>query len=118
MFFANTKDEIQHLKQEAELGCSKAQHRIGMLHIQEKRNLENLFEAYKWLFISVALGNEKARKDLIKVNSLFGSDEEIELCFDLVLEWFDEKFDIDNLGEEEKWKPELLKWRFSSANVH
>jgi len=118
MFFANTKDEIQHHKQEAELGCSKAQHRLGVLLIQEQKNFDDLFEAYKWLFIAVALGNEKARNDLIQVNSLLDGDEEIDTGFDLVLEWFDRKYDIHKLCDEEKWKPELLKWRFSAANVH
>jgi len=118
MFFANSKDEMQHHQQEAELGCSKAQHRLGVLLIQEQKNLDDLFEAYKWLFIAVALGNEKARNDLIQVNSLLGGDEEIDIGFDLVLNWFGEKYDIHKTGDEEKWKPELLKWRFSAANVH
>ena len=118
MFFANTNDEIRHQKQEAELGCSKAQHRLGVLLIQEKKSLDNFFEAYKWLFIAVALGNEDARNDLIQVNNLLGDDEEIDTGFDLVMEWFGEKFNSHKSSNEENWKPELLKWRFSSAHVH
>lgn len=118
MIFKNSKDEIQHQKHEAELGCTKAQHRLGVLLIQEAKTINNLFEAYKWLFISVVLGNENARNDLQRVNNLLGSDEDIDTGFDLVTEWFREKFDDRKSSNEEKWSPELLKWRFSPAYVH
>jgi len=118
LIFSNIQDEILHHEQDAELGCTKAQHRLGVLLIHDKRNTENLFKAYKWLFISVALGNEKARNDLQKVNNLLGGDEEIDVGFNLVMEWFGEKFDSNKSKDEEKWKPELLKYRFSAAALH
>lgn len=118
MIFATSRDEILHHVQDAELGCSKAQHQLGVLLTQDKRNIDHLIEAYKWLFISVILGNENARNDLQQVNNLLGSDEEIDKGFDLVVDWFNEKFDAHKSSNEEKWKPELLKWRFSPAHVH
>ena len=118
MIFANPQFEILHLKKDAEIGCTKAQHQLGLFILQLDDEIQNYYEAYKWLFISCALGNEGARNDLIKVNSLLGSDDDIDEGFDRVLEWFGNKFDHNEYGEEEKWSPELLKWRFSAAHVH
>jgi hypothetical protein len=118
IIFANTDQEIQYRLLESERGCSLSQHRLGLLILHHKKNIDSLFEAYKWLFISVALGNEKARDDLIQVNALLGGDEEIDTGFDLVVNWFEEKYDQYSETKDDKWTPELLKWRFSSACVH
>jgi hypothetical protein len=115
--FANLEQEMLFRKEDAELGCSKAQHRLGSLLMQRKNDLKALHEAYKWLFISVVLGNESAKDDLTEVNKMLGEDE-IDPGFELATEWLTEKFDEDINAKEEEWSMELLKWRFSPATVH
>ena len=117
LVFANPDHEMLCQKEEAERGCSKAQHRLGSLLLQKKNDLKAMHEAYKWLFISVVLGNESAKDDLTKVNVILGEDE-IDPGFDLASDWLAEKFDDDINAKEEEWAIELLKWRFSPTNVH
>ena len=83
----------------------------------QKNNINALYEAYKWLFIAVALGNENAKNDLAEVNSLLGADE-IDPGFDMAMEWFSEKFDDSLERQEEEWSIELLRWRFAPKCVH
>ena len=78
---------------------------------------ESIYESYKWLFISVALGNENAKDDLTEVNALLGVDE-IDPGFDMAMEWFSEKFEESLERQEEEWSMELLRWRFGPACVH
>jgi hypothetical protein len=115
--FANLEQEILHRTEEADRGCSKAQHRLGSLLMQKKYDLKALHEAYKWLFISVVLGNESAKDELAEVNKMLGEDE-IDPGFELATEWLAEKFDEDINTKEEEWSMELLKWRFSPSAVH
>ena len=115
--FANLDQEILHISEEAERGYSKAQHRLGFLLMQRKNDLKALHEAYKWLFISVVLGNENAKDDLTIVNEILGEDE-IDPGFELATEWLAEKFDEGINAQEEEWAMELLMWRFSPTAVH
>jgi hypothetical protein len=117
VIFANLDQEILHRTEEAERGCSKAQLRLGSLLMERKNDLKALHEAYKWLFISVVLGNESAKDVLAEVNKMLGEDE-IYPGFELATEWLAEKFDEDINTKEEEWSMELLKWRFSPAAVH
>ena len=117
IIFANEEQEILYRREDSELGCTKAQHRLGALLMLEKKNINSLYEAYKWLFIAVALGNENARDDLSEVNSLLGVDE-IDPGFDMAMEWFSEKFEESLERQEEEWSMELLRWRFSPTCVH
>jgi hypothetical protein len=115
--FANLEQEMLFRKEDAELGCSKAQHRLGSLLMQRKNDLKALHEAYKWLFIPVVPGNANAKDDLTEVNSMLDEDE-IDPGFELATEWLTEKFDEDINAKEEEWSMELLKWRFSPSAVH
>jgi hypothetical protein len=115
--FANEEQEILYRREDSERGCTRAQHRLGALLMIQKNNMTFLYEAYKWLFIAVALGNENARNDLAEVNSLLGVDE-IDAGFDMAMEWFSEKFDESPERQEEEWTLELLRWRFTPACVH
>ena len=117
IIFANEEQEILYRREDSERGCTKAQHRLGALLMIHKKNINALYEAYKWLFISVALGNEIAKNDLNEVNSLLGVDE-IDPGFDMAMEWFSEKFDDSIERQEEEWSMELLRWRFALTCVH
>ena len=117
IIFANEEQEILYRREDSERGCTKAQHRLGALLMLKKKNINSLYEAYKWLFISVALGNENARNDLAEVNSLLGVDE-IDPGFDMAMEWFSEKFEESIDRKEQEWSMELLTWRFGTACVH
>jgi TPR repeat protein len=117
IIFANEEQEILYRREDSERGCTKAQHRLGALLMIQKNNINVLYEAYKWLFIAVALGNENARNDLSQVNSLLGVDE-IDPGFDMAMEWFSEKFDDSLERQEEEWSMELLRWRFAEKCVH
>jgi len=117
IIFANEEQEILYRREDSERGCTKAQHRLGALLMLKKRNINALYEAYKWLFIAVGLGNENARDDLNEVNALLGVDE-IDPGFDMAMEWFSEKFEESPERQEEEWSMELLKWRFGLACVH
>ena len=117
IIFANEEQEILYRRDDSERGCTKAQHRLGALLMLMKRNINALYEAYKWLFISVALGNENARDDLTEVNALLGVDE-IDPGFDMAMEWFSEKFEESIERQEQEWSMELLRWRFGPACVH
>lgn len=117
IIFANEEHEILYWRDDSERGCSKAQHRLGALLMLKKKNINALYEAYKWLFISVALGNENARDDLTEVNALLG-DDEIDHGFDMAMEWFGDKFEESPERQEEEWSMKLLRWRFGPACVH
>ena len=117
IIFANEEQEILYRREDSERGCTKAQHRLGALLMIQKNNINALYEAYKWLFIAVALGNENAKNDLAEVNSLLGADE-IDPGFDMAMEWFSEKFDDSLERQEEEWSIELLRWRFAPKCVH
>ena len=117
IIFVNEEQEILHRREDSERGCTKAQHRLGALLMIQKNNINALYEAYKWLFIAVALGNENAKNDLAEVNSLLGAVE-IDPGFDMAMEWFSEKFDDSPDRREEEWSMELLRWRFAPTCVH
>jgi TPR repeat protein len=117
IIFANEEQEILYRREDSERGCTKAQHRLGALLMIQKNNINALYEAYKWLFIAVALGNENARNDLSEVNYLLGV-EEIDPGFYMAMEWFSEKFDDSPDRREEEWSMELLRWRFAPTYVH
>ena len=117
IIFVNEKQEILYRREDSERGCTRAQHRLGALLMIQKNNINALYEAYKWLFIAVALGTENAKNDLAEVNSLLGADE-IDPGFDMAMEWFSEKFDDSLERREEEWSMELLRWRFAPTCVH
>ena len=117
IIFVNEEQEILYRREDSERGCTKAQHRLGALLMIQKNNINALYEAYKWLFIAVALGNENARNDLSEVNYLLGV-EEIDPGFYMAMEWFSEKFDDSPDRREEEWSMELLRWRFAPTYVH
>jgi TPR repeat protein len=115
--FQSVPEEIQWHLTEAELGYTKIQHRLGSLYLGLTGSVEELYQAYKWLFISVALGNEAAKDDLIEVNTRLDYDQ-IDQAYQLAEDWFDEKFDEISERDESKWSPELMKWRFALPLVH
>ena len=117
LHFQSVPEEIQWHLTEAELGYTKIQHRIGSLYLESSCSVEELYQAYKWLFISVALGNEAAKDDLIEVNTRLDYDQ-IDQAYQLAEDWFDEKFDEISERDESKWSPELMKWRFALPLVH
>jgi TPR repeat protein len=117
LHFQSVPEEIQWHLNEAELGYTKIQHRIGSLYLESTYSVEELYQAYKWLFISVALGNEAAKDDLIEVNTRLDYDQ-INQAYQLAEDWFDEKFDEISERDESKWSPELMKWRFALPLVH
>lgn len=98
------------------LGYIKAQHRLGLLYLQSACGIEDLYLAYKWLFISIALGNVSATADLVEVNVRFDSDES-DKGYELAEYWFEEKFDESWERDESRWSPELLRWRFAPSLV-
>lgn len=117
LHFQSVPEEIQWHLNEAELGYTKIQHRIGSLYLESTCSVEELYQAYKWLFISVALGNEAAKDDLIEVNTRLDYDQ-INQAYQLAEDWFNEKFDEISERDESKWSPELMKWRFALPLVH
>ena len=88
-----------------------------MLYLESASGIEELYQAYKWLFISVALGNDTAKDDLVEVNKRLDYDQ-IDEAYLLAERWFETKFDDDLDREECKWSPELMKWRFALPLVH
>ena len=117
LLFLSVLDEIKWLKADAVLGFTRAQHRLGVLYLESASGSDDLYQAYKWLFISVALGNEAARDDLIEVNRRLDY-EQIGEAYQLAEDWFEEKFDDDLDRDEGNWSPELMKWRFALPLVH
>jgi len=117
LHFQSVSEEIQWYLTEAELGYTKIQHRLGSLYLGLTGSVEDIYQAYKWLFISVALGNEAAKDDLIEVNTRLDYDQ-IDQAYQLAEDWFDEKFDEVSERDECKWSPELMKWRFALPLVH
>lgn len=117
LHFLSVLDEIKWLKADADLGFTSAQYRLGKLYLESASGSDDLYQAYKWLFISVALGNEAARDDLIEVNRRLDY-EQIGEAYQLAEDWFEEKFDDDLDRDECNWSPELMKWRFALPLVH
>lgn len=110
-------EEIKWHQPDANLGYTKVQHRLGLLYLESATDPHELYQAYKWLFISVALGNEKAREALIEVNRRLDY-EQIGEAYQLAEDWFEEKFDDDLGRDESNWSPELMKWRLALPLVH
>jgi TPR repeat protein len=115
--FQSVPEEIKWHLPDANLGFTSAQHRLGGLYLESASGSDDLYQAYKWLFISVALGNETARDDLIEVNRRLDY-EQIGEAYQLAEDWFEEKFDDDLDRDECNWSPELMKWRFALPLVH
>lgn len=115
--FQSAPEEILWHQTDANLGYTKAQHRLGLLYLESAIDAGELYQAYKWLFISVALGNETARDDLIEVNTRLDYDQ-INEAYQLAEDWFEEKFDEEFERDESVWSPELLKWRFALPLVN
>ena len=115
--FQSVPEEIKWHQADANLGFTSAQHRLGVLYLESASGSDDLYQAYKWLFISVALGNETARDDLIEVNRRLDY-EQIGEAYQLAEDWFEEKFDDDLDRDECNWSPELMKWRFALPLVH
>jgi hypothetical protein len=66
------------------------------------------------LFISVWLGHLKAHPDLIKIMLILDIDG-TEDSYELVDEWYEQKFD-DSRGEDQQtWSMELLRLRFGDT---
>jgi hypothetical protein len=85
--------------------------------MEKPADASGIREAYKWLFISASLGHLTASKGLLDVMLLMGDDESDD-AYELVLEWYDEKFD-DARGEDQRiWSLELLRIRFQPALVN
>ncbi len=108
---------MKWLQADAELGHVHVQHRLGLLYLGRDSDAADLFQAYKWLFISVALGNLAAKDDLIEVNRRL-DEPQIDEAYQMALNWFEEKFDDDIDWENGRWSPELMKWRFAPSLVH
>jgi TPR repeat protein len=115
--YLSAKNQIQWLTEPSDLGCTKSQHRLGRLYLDGERSLENLSQAYKWLFIAVALGNKNAEKDLIEVNTLMSHDD-IDDAYELALSWIEALWDAPLDRDESKWYPELLQYRFTKSAVN
>lgn len=115
--FQSVPEEIKWHQTDANLGFTSAQHRLGVLYLESASGSDDLYQAYKWLFISVALGNEMAKDDLIEVNRRLDY-EQISEAYQLAEDWFEEKFDDDLDRDECNWSPELMKWRFALPLVH
>ena len=112
--FANAENEKAWLRSEADRGDVESQHRLGLLLMEEATDANALREAYKWLFISVWLGHSKAHPDLMKIMLILDTDG-TEDSYQLVDEWYAEKFD-DSRGEDQQtWSIELLRLRFGDT---
>jgi hypothetical protein len=108
---------ISSLLIEAERGCSKSQQLLGRYLIDFAGDAASKLQAYKWLFISSALGNKAAEPDFQGIHGTL-KDEDADDAYQLAESWFDEKFDLVEEMPDAAWSLELLKWRFSSSNVH
>ena len=115
--FANGDDEKAWLRSEADRGDVDSQHRLGLLLMEETTDASGIREAYKWLFICASLGHLTASKGLLDVMLLMGDDESDD-AYELVLEWYDEKFDVSRGEDQQIWSLELLRMRFQPALVN
>lgn len=115
--FQSVRDEINWHLSDADLGFTKAQHRLGLLYLESENDIDAIYQAYKWLFISVFLGNQEAKDALIDVNVKLDYAQ-IDEAYELAETWFEEKFDEVIARDESMWSPELMKWRFALPLVH
>lgn len=109
--------DISTLVIEAERGCSKSQQMLGRYFFDLAGDSDSRMQAYKWLFISSALGNKSAEPDFQRIHLTF-ADEDADDAYKLAESWFEEKFDLVEEMPDAAWSLELLKWRFASSNVH
>ena len=110
--FANGENERKWLRSEADRGDVEAQHRLGLLLMEEPADASGIRESYKWLFISASLGHLTASKGLLDLMLLMGDDESDD-AYELVLEWYDDKFD-DSRGEDQVIPPISNRATFGS----
>jgi len=112
--FSNAENEKAWLRSEADRGDVESQHRLGLLLMEETTDANSLREAYKWLFISVWLGHSKAHPDLLKIMLILDTDG-TEDSYQLVDEWYAEKFDDFRGEDQQTWSIELLRLRFGDT---
>jgi len=109
--------DLASLLIESERGCSKSQQLLGRQFCDLGSDPASNMQAYKWFFISSALGNKAAEPDFQMIHTSMDVDDAGE-AYQLAESWFDEKFDLVEEMPDAAWSLELLKWRFASSNVH
>jgi TPR repeat protein len=117
LHFLSAESEINWLLIEADLGHTKAQHRLGRLYLKSGGGAADLIQAYKWLFISTVLGNDDAKDDLMEVCMQLTAEQDDE-AYRLTEVWAADKFDEVPGRDESQWSPELLRWRFAPSFVN
>lgn len=106
----------QILRHEAELGNAECQRKLASILLQSTQ-AKDLVEAYKWLFISHALGNQEARADLVPLHEALGSIA-TTTEYESIEEWFGDKYDQVTSNPEFPWAKELIEWCFKTPCVH
>jgi hypothetical protein len=117
LVFQSAEDEIKWHLHDADLGHTWAQHRVGALYLAAAETVEDLIQAYKWLFTCVALGDVRAREELVEVMDRLDRHQTDE-AHGLVEDWFNEKIEDVAERDEALWAPELMRWRFELSRVH
>jgi TPR repeat protein len=106
------KHDFDWYLQRAELGFCWYQHLVGSCYLETAKCIDDLQQAYKWLFISLTLGHLPAEEDLEKTKSRLKIDQ-IQKAHSLALDWISDKLKYDPHLDDRGWSPELVVFRYS-----
>jgi len=98
---------IDELKYYAEGGCSSQQYFLAAAIYADPNYPNRRLEAYKWVVISKWMGDAMATDSVLDFIHSGMTTEEQKRAFDLVDEWWEEKF---SLAHDEDVDPESLDW--------
>lgn len=108
--------ESNELLSKAEIGCAKSQQELSV-RLMKSSSTHNAIEAYKWMFISLALGNQSAKESLLDLHDILDS-QSASYAYQEAEQWFDAKYDEVNSSVEKSWATELLQWCSQSQCAH
>lgn len=92
----------------ANLGYCVYQHLIGLCYLENGTSSEDLVQSFKWLLLSVTLGNNPAMHEMLRSKNKMNADQ-LNEAKQLAMDWLQEKFESGPPQDRDIWSPELFQ---------
>ena len=99
----------------AENGHSSYQYRLAIEINSKSKNSDRLVQSYKWLVLSILLGENRS-KEILDFIYLGMSSEEINLADSLIDSWIEDKFESKPNQDRSGWSSELKKFTSGASS--
>ena len=99
----------------AENGHSSYQYRLAIEINSKSKNSDRLVQSYKWLVLSILLGENRS-KEILDFFYLGMSSEEINLADSLIDSWIEDKFESKPNQDRSGWSSELKKFTSEASS--